>query len=85
MITIRLLHLVTGPATEFDGQYVVDYDPTPLDNGDVLLSTSAEAAGARHFESVGEALEFWRQESTKGPRPDGKPDRPLTAYTVEIG
>ena len=37
------------------------------------------------FVSIAEAMEYWRTVSTTVPfRPDGKPNRPLTAYTVEI-
>ena len=36
------------------------------------------------FPSFEEAMEYWRRPSTVRPlRPDGRPNRPLTAYTVE--
>lgn len=40
---------------------------------------------AKPFESFGDAHKFWATQSTTRPvRADGKPNRPLTAYTVEI-
>lgn len=37
------------------------------------------------FDSPADAIEYWRQQSKTVPtRPDGKPNRPLTAFTVEI-
>lgn len=40
---------------------------------------------AMRFPSVSEAFDFWRQRSKTVPnRPDGKPNRPLTAVSVEI-
>lgn len=39
---------------------------------------------ARRFNSALDVLELWRTQSRTRPlRPDGKPNRPLTAYTVE--
>jgi hypothetical protein len=43
-------------------------------------------AWALRFENGGDAMRFWRQQSILQPlRDDGKPNRPLTAFTVEIG
>lgn len=37
------------------------------------------------FSSFEEAVEFWRKQSKTRPlRPDGKPNRPMTAVTVEV-
>jgi hypothetical protein len=38
---------------------------------------------AQRFAGVGEAFEMWRKQSTRRPlRPDGKPNRPLTAFSI---
>ena len=38
---------------------------------------------ALHFANVGEALTFWTRQSDVNPiRPDGKPNKPLTALTA---
>jgi hypothetical protein len=37
------------------------------------------------FDDFTEAMMFWRRQSTVRPiRGDGKPNRPLTAYTIEV-
>jgi hypothetical protein len=90
-VRIRIVSLASGPPTPFDGEYVVEYDPghdgvdregrrmnchlvtTPILE-DALALTSAEA------------FELWRRVDPRHPaRLDGRPNRPLTAFTVEIG
>ena len=45
-----------------------------------------DPAKAMQFNSNPEAFDYWRTTSKTNPvRPDGQPNRPLTAYTVEIG
>lgn len=86
-MTIRLIGLSTGAPTEFDGKYLVDYDPTPKldDDGEyVHLVVTDDASEARQFRTWSEAIDFYHLASQSEPRPDGRPDRPLTAYTVEI-
>jgi len=82
---IRLLETAAGVKTEFDGEYVREYDPGYVhsdgyDGG--LLETTADRALARRFATPYAALEYWRQ--SFGTRADGKPNRPLTAWTVEV-
>lgn len=73
--------------------WVQEYDPDvraiepndrwPYPTG-MLVSTD-DPADARRFDTFAEAVECWRQQSTVSPfRPDGLPNRPLTAFTVEI-
>lgn len=65
-------------------EWVTAYDPNAHDGrGD--SASSADPAKALRFDTLGEAWEFWRQPSTVRPvRPDGQPNRPLTAFTVSI-
>lgn len=76
---------VQGVPTPADGSYLVDYDPTRPGTGGWAchLEYTHDPAKAKVFAHQGEALELWKKVSGKT-RPDGKPDRPLTAYTVEI-
>ena len=83
-VTIKILSLATGGSSIYDGQYLVDYNPTPLESGEVLLAVCDDRAGAKKFSTVDEAMAVWEGVSQKGPMSDGKPDRPLTAYSVEI-
>lgn len=54
-------------------------------NGHGLLTVTKKRDEAKVFESGMEAMEFWRKQSvTKPLRPDGKPNRPLTAFTISI-
>jgi hypothetical protein len=64
--------------------YVRDFDPDG-NHGRGTLKTTVRAAEAKQFASIAEAHDFWRQQSSTHPlRDDGKPNRPLTAYTVSI-
>jgi hypothetical protein len=83
---ILLVGLANGQPSEFDGQYVVEYDPTYVEPGVPYyggkLVTTPDLAKAKRFTDAIEATKLWR--ASYGTRPDGKPNRPLTAYTVEI-
>jgi hypothetical protein len=87
MFTIKLIDRIDGEHTEFDGKYLVDYDPTPRPSRDgafVHMIVTEARDQARQFPTTQEAFNFYLLASRNGPRADGKPDRPLTAYTVEI-
>jgi hypothetical protein len=82
---IQVLGTAGGGWSPTRPTWVQTYDPDGNDGfGRVKLTT--QLANALTFESPGEAFHFWRRQSTVRPlRDDGKPNRPLTAYTVEIG
>lgn len=82
MIVLRVVCLADGSPTIHDGQYLVYSN---RHSGLVAgLWTSPSIEEAKTFPSVAEALEYWQQISPTVPvRPDGKPNRPLTAYTME--
>ena len=87
---IKILGLCNGGETGFDGQYVVEYDPA-RDGEDKRglpmlchLKTSPHEEEAARY-TTEEAFELWRAVDPRVPvRPDGKPNRPLTAFTVEV-
>ena len=64
--------------------YVVKYDPEAYDGrGDVQLSH--KRADALTFDSHEAAWAFWKQVPKNRPkRADGRPNRPLTAFSVWI-
>jgi len=88
---MQVVGLVNGGATPFDGQFLVEYDADRegrAPDGTVMLAhilTTPALGAAKRWPSHRDALEEWRRQSTRWPRrPDGKANRPLTAFTVEI-
>lgn len=87
---IYLHGLANGQPSEYDHTWVVHYDPNYMrgpgnyDGG--LLETTANKAKAGRF-SFADAVLLWKS-TAPAPfdvRPDGKLNRPLTAFTVSIG
>ena len=74
---------VHSVASEFNRpieQYIVDV-PDIDDPNNWRFST--DRAEAKLFPSLKDALDFYHQRSARMPtRPDGKPNRPLTAFTI---
>lgn len=72
-----------------DGQLLEHYDPEytldPEDPRTGLAVWTDDPASAMTFEDFAAAWTTYTQQSvTKPLRPDGKPNRPLTTYTVEV-
>jgi len=85
--TIRLIATALGVPTEHDGRYLVKYRPTRMNRrGEYepgfVLETTDDKDKARRYLSQIDAWDTVRLQA--GLRPDGKPNRPLTAWTVEI-
>ncbi len=73
--------LTAGPHI---ARFIVDYDPDGHD-GNGKATFTLLRSHAKRFPSKIDALEFWRQQSTKKPlRADGKPNRPLTQFSVMV-
>lgn len=67
------------------GAYVAFFDPEGDDDGESIYRFTYEPGEAFHYASLEEATNAWRAIRTRdGLRPDGKPSRPLTAFTVSI-
>jgi hypothetical protein len=64
--------------------YLRDFDPDYAD-GRGHVSVTRDIAFARRFDSMIEAMEEWKRPSNVHPirETDGKPNRPLSAYTVQ--
>lgn len=80
---IKLIGLGRKP-TDKDGMYLVS---AGIDSGDMIADVRATPLPelAMTFDSFAAALEYWKRQSTVRPlRPDGKPNRPFTAWSVEI-
>lgn len=87
--TVLVLHTAGIPDSDVRARvpswepssYLVDYDP---DKGLESLVVSRDLADARRFDGMLEAMDLWQTVDPHTPvRPDGKPNRPLTAFTVE--
>jgi hypothetical protein len=73
---VQLANGALGPA----GQWLCNYDPLTGESG-----WSSSEDDALRFAGVKEAFEFWNQVLESDPiRPDGKPNKPLTAFTISI-
>lgn len=83
-VVIRIVTPVVGGPSNLDGTYVKRYDPNAR-GGRGAVEGTHDPRKAMQFEDGGKAFAFWRQTSTVLPkRPDGRPNRPLTAFTVEF-
>ena len=84
VIQIQSLEGVSVDGENVDGQYVKTYDPDAFSGyGDMTATNSLDEA--KKFPDAGAAMEFYRQVSAVRPvRNDGRPNRPLTAFTVSI-
>jgi hypothetical protein len=81
---IRILGLVAGEPSPFDGQWLVEYDPTRPGSDPhgrpmfAHIVTTPDAAKALRFPDVAAAVDYYRADSGL-PYPR---NRPLTAFTV---
>lgn len=89
MIVIQCQGFANGSFCPYTGQYLewVKIND-PIDNP--LAAWTSELAKAMRFTSPVEAMETWKIERTVDPPgvgrlvPDGKPNRPLTAFNVSF-
>lgn len=73
-----------GPPRYLAG-YDVDYQPTPNVNLSGIADITKDLAEAMRFPTREAAFAAWSQQSTVLPlRPDGEPNRPLTAYSMTL-
>lgn len=77
--------VATGVAYHLGGnEHVVDYMLKAFDPDTGWTEWTGDPRLARRFNTALDVLELWRTQSRTHPiRLDGKPNRPLTAYTVE--
>jgi hypothetical protein len=89
MIVMKIVGLASGGTTPIDGLYLMEYDPGRDGNiggrptGAHILCTPHRESAIK-FKSLHELTETWRMTDPRNPtRPDGRPNRPLTAFTIE--
>jgi hypothetical protein len=69
---------------EVEGEYLVAFDFDAMNGVGYGIFTDVLELAMR-FKTLRDAMEFWRTQSTVRPlRPDGKPNRPLTASTISV-
>lgn len=81
---IKVVALADGRPCQPAGFYVAGFDADAHGGqGEALMV--ADPRDALVFHGRAAAFEFWKTPSAEVPlRPDGRPNRPLTAYTVEF-
>jgi hypothetical protein len=73
---------MSGHDTRSIGQYLLKFDPDAF-GGRGLVDWTPDKARAIRFASMEEAAVCWRRQSARVPlRDDGRPNRPLTAYSI---
>jgi hypothetical protein len=81
---IRAIGFANGSICPHAGEWLQAFDHEAF-NGQGHGQFTGDVDKAMRFDTKAEAMIFWRQQSRSKPwRPDGKPNRPLTALTVEI-
>jgi hypothetical protein len=85
---LRLVGRIDRRPTGSDGRFVVDYDPRltgPPALENYKLVTTPDITKARGFPDRVEATDYWKQVCPNRPRrDDGRPHRPLAAFTVVL-
>lgn len=84
MYVIKILGFANGAECPHAGAYLKSFDHE-ADNGRGYGEFTPELANAMRFSGKNDALLFYlKVPRCKPKREDGKPNRPLTAATVEI-
>jgi hypothetical protein len=79
---VELIRLVTQ-GKQPPWLYLRSYDPDG-ENGRGYVRMTDQLDKAKRFPDLAAVFEEWKRQSTTVPfRDDGKPNRPLTAYTME--
>jgi hypothetical protein len=78
----KLAHMVDIMAGEVTTRYLLGFWPDRY-GGRGEVTFTDDIAKARRFPGFAEVMECWQTPSKVRPlRPDGMPNRPLTAYTI---
>lgn len=84
MKLMKIVGSADGRLSEFDCSYLAEIEFDIEQDGVKLLVTRSPDV-AMKFADAKAVLELWRTQSKAVPRrPDGKPNRPLTAFTIEV-
>jgi hypothetical protein len=79
---IRAVEFANGAPCPHAGKWLKSFDHNAYKGRGYGVYTG-DVRKALHFGSVGDALIFWNRQSDINPiRPDGQPNKPLTALTA---
>ena len=82
---LRIHGLASGQPTPYDETYLWRFDFEGCAPGEMQLHTVATPHLATKYPDALAALEAWRTVDPRAPlRADGRPNRPLTAFSVTI-
>jgi hypothetical protein len=81
-----VIKLLGTPQQEFNKPYyLVNFDPWREMEDPLMIETTRNLSEAKRFSSAGDAVDYWRlPHKRQRRRLDGKPNRPLSQYTVEF-
>jgi hypothetical protein len=81
---IRVVEFADGSDCPIAGQFLEAFDHEAF-AGRGFGNFVPDVARAKKFATKAAAFSFWRRQSKRHPiRPDGRPNRPMTATTVAI-
>lgn len=84
MYILKVLGFANDAPCSIAGQYLKSFDHDTADGRGFGVFTRDQAEAMR-FESGPDCHSFWKRQSKTVPlRPDGEPNRPLTASHMEI-
>lgn len=82
MFVMRLMDVMEYDFQKKKGRYLCKFNPEAND-GRGYIETTRLLEKAMKFDTIDDLFETWKTQSRTVPfRPDGKPNRPLTAYTM---
>ena len=83
-LLIKALGFANGRSCPHEGQYLKAFD-FEYENGIGYGDFTDDPSEAMKFDSFRDAMEFWKTQSKVRPiRPDGEPNRPLTALSISL-
>jgi hypothetical protein len=81
---MQIVGIALGNATRHDGLYLKSVKFDTDEWGGCEIETTPDPEQAYQFKSTSELLETWKHQSVVRPlRDDGKPNRPMTVWTIE--
>jgi len=82
---ILIVGLISGEESPYDNSYLAVYNFEDCPPSECNLYTVADKRYAKKFRDAWDAMQEWRRVDPRAPvRSDGKPNRPLTVFTISV-